>query len=132
DLQRKRELAVDVLMQAVVAAGTIGEQKRCRAPLPGLVAFRKKCVERWCIDVRRARLQPSDPPIRGRRQSWIQLRAERLDDLGKRRREVLVLAGAEPKALHLDAAAKPRVVLIQRRKSRTLRRRQQRRQGRKA
>src|SRR5262249_59191756 len=55
-----------------------------------------------------------------------ELGAKRLDDRRQRRGEIFVLAHAEPVALHLDAAAEPRIISIERRKARTLVGRQQR------
>src|SRR5947208_12906923 len=45
-LQRKRELAVDVLVKTVVAAGAIGEKERGGTALPRLVALFQKRIER--------------------------------------------------------------------------------------
>src|SRR5215472_17250593 len=42
DLQRKNVLAVEILMQAIVVAGTIREQQRRRLRLYGLVTTREK------------------------------------------------------------------------------------------
>src|SRR2546425_12518141 len=52
-LQRKREVAVDILMQAVIAAGDVRQQERRRPRLPRRMTFAQERIERRRIGGRR-------------------------------------------------------------------------------
>src|SRR5262249_38397713 len=52
DLQRKREVAVEILMEAVETAGGVRQQKRCRPVLSGRVALAEKRCERRRVHAR--------------------------------------------------------------------------------
>src|SRR5262249_50902964 len=102
ELERERERAVEILVQAVVAAGRVAEEKRRRPNLAGGGAAREPGVELGRIAVREP--ERLAPPIRDRREPPVDVPAERGDDAWQRLREVLVLAEPEAETRHVDPA----------------------------
>lgn len=110
-MQREYVLAVQILVQAVVVAGAVAQQQRGRPRLTGGMTARQEClVPRRIDDVDVHRLVPA---IRQRHQTRVQRRAQRLDVVWQRVTEVLVFAAAEAVPRHDDAAAMPRVVVVE-------------------
>src|SRR5271155_834311 len=112
ELQRKRDLAVQILRQAVVAALLIAKDQRRRPRLSVSGADFQKFVERSWIRIKRA--HPLGPSIRRRRQLAIHRDAQILDQRRHRAREILILADAVAMAFHHDAAAKAIAIRIER------------------
>src|SRR3954451_11526891 len=99
-LQREGDVAVEVLVQRVVAALDVAQDQRRRAVLVGGVAALEERLE-----VRRVAgvlAQPPRPVVRQRGQRRVQGVARLVDERGQRRVEVLVLALAEAMASHVD------------------------------
>src|SRR5437660_1891421 len=93
DLERKCDLAVEVLMQRVPVAGAVAQQQGSRAPLACAVAAAQERAQRARIaDVLAQILRPA---IRRRGQWWVESGAQRRDHLRQRLSEVLVLARTE-------------------------------------
>ena len=114
DLQRKKVLAVHVLMQAIVVAGAVAQQKRRRARLAGLTAAREeRVVLGWIADRSAHRFIP---PVRNRREPRIEAPAKRDNRLRQRIGEIFVLAPAKAMFRHHDSRAEAGVVGIERRK----------------
>ncbi len=117
DLQRKEMLAVHVLMQAIVVARTVAQEKRRRTFLTRLMAAREEgFVVGRIADGNPHRLVPS---VRDRREPRIEAPAKRDDLLWERIGEIFVLAPAEAMGRHHDARAKAGVLGIERRQCAT-------------
>src|SRR5271155_442488 len=112
ELQRERDLAVQVLMQAVVAALLIAKDQRRRLRLSVRGADFQEIVERSWIRI--ARAHPLSPSIRRRRQLAIHREAQILDQRRHRAREILILADAVAMAFHHDAAAEAIAIRVER------------------
>src|SRR5688500_6244308 len=112
ELQREYMLAVQVLVQAVVVFGAVSQQERRRPALAGPVAAPDE--SRVLVRETRIDAQRRVPAIGHRRERWIERGAQRGDRLGQRIAEILVLAAPETVARHDYAAAKARLVRIQR------------------
>src|ERR1700722_2979875 len=104
-------LAVHVLMQAIVVAGAITEQKRRWPRLTRRVAARpERFVLGRIADGNAHRLVP---PVGNRSEPRIEAAAKRDDRLRQRVGEIFVLASAETMTPHHDARAEARVVAIE-------------------
>jgi hypothetical protein len=111
ELQREDDLAVEVLVQAVVATRLVVEQQGRRLRLALLPAPREQRAERGRME--HGRVERHLPLIGDGGQGRIRVHAERVDQRRQRRREVLVLADAEAVARHVDAAAEARVLAVE-------------------
>src|SRR5881296_1533760 len=121
-LQREHDLAIDVLVQAIVTAGLVAQQQRGRLRLAALVAAapQRRQLGRKQIGIAERGL----PLVGDRRQRRVRGLAQRLDQRRQRRVEILVLTDAETVAGHIDAAAEAALVVVQRHQLRALRRRE--------
>src|SRR5258705_1776821 len=122
-LQRKEDLAVDVLVQAVVVVRLVAQEERCRAVLSRVAAPVPEIWMTGGIPVRSA--QKLLPAIGDRGEALVERRPQARDERGKRVLEVLVLAAAEPVLRHHDPAAESRLDLVSSRQARALRRAQE-------
>src|SRR5207244_8837654 len=97
---------------AVVAAGLVVQQQRRRFRLTAAMTAVEQGFERLRMEGGGAE---GDLPLVGDGgQRWIGGRPQRLHQRRQRRREVLVVADAEPVTLHVDAAAEARLVAVHR------------------
>jgi len=104
ELERKRDVAVQILMQAVVAALFVTKDQRRRSGLSVSGADFQEFLERSRIRI--ARAHPLGPSIRRGRQLAIHRDAQLLDQRRHRSREILVLTNAVAMPFYHDAAAK--------------------------
>src|SRR5687768_12253280 len=123
ELEREDDVAVEVLMQTVVAAGLVVEQERRRLRLALLVAARQQAAKIGWMQHRR--VEGDLPLIRDGCQRRIGVHPQFLDEPRQRRCEVLVLPDAESVTPHVDATAKARVIRVEGDELRALVRRQQ-------
>src|SRR5207249_2476614 len=109
ELEGKGERAVEVLMQAVVAAGRVAEEQRGGPRLPVSRTAREVRAQRGRKALRyyAHRLHPA---VGDGCQVPVEMDAQRRDQRRQRRGEVLVLADAEAQARHVDAA--PEAALV--------------------
>jgi hypothetical protein len=110
ELQREHDVAVDVLVQAVVAARLVVQQQRGGLRLPPPMADRQQPVQ--IGRMQRRGLQRRLELVGDGRQRRVGVHAQRLHEGGQGIREVLVVADAEPVARHVDPAAKARLVVV--------------------
>jgi hypothetical protein len=112
-LKRERQRAVEVLVQAIVVARAVLQQKRRRTRLAGRVAEREERGVRF----RTARLKRHAlvPGVRNRRKSLVKRSAQGGDRLRKRIGELFVLALPEAVVRHDDVAAEAPILRIERR-----------------
>src|SRR4029079_6165404 len=103
NVQRKHELAIEILVQAVVIAGTVGEEERRRLTLPCLVTARE--IRLVLARIARRLALNRAPGIRNVRQWGIERRTQGGDEVGQRIGKIFVLAAAETAASHDDTAA---------------------------
>ena len=110
-LQREDVLAVEVLVQAVVVAGAVGQQQGRGPRLAGLAATRQHVVHRF----RKAAVlaQTLGPTVGDRRQRTVETLPESLHDVRQGVAEVLVLAASEAVAGHDHPTAEARVLEIE-------------------
>jgi len=108
-LQRKGERAVEILVQAVVAAGRVAEEQRGGPRLPVSRTAREVRAQRGRKALRyyAHRLHPA---VGDGRQVPVEMDAQRRDQRRQRRGEVFVLADAEAQARHVDAAPEAAIV----------------------
>src|SRR5947207_4315838 len=103
-LQREHQIAVQVLVQAVVVAGPVFEQERRRPLLPGFVTLLEIGGERgWKPPLL---VQPLPPAIGNRREMRVDRLAQSFDRARQRIPEILILAAAKSVTLHYHATAK--------------------------
>ena len=115
----KEDLAIQVLMQAVVAARVVTQQQRRRLDLTGAPANLQKTFEVRRIQfVAAHRMAPSvgDP-----REMRVDRSPYRGDQRRQRRGEILVLADAEAHPFHHDPRTKALALVVYRRKLGALR-----------
>jgi hypothetical protein len=112
ELQGKDDVAVDVLVQAVVAAALVAQQERRGLGLASPPADREQLVERRRVH-ERGLGERGLPPVRNRGERRIGMAAQRLDQGRQGPGEVSVLADTEPVARHVDRVAKPPVVSVE-------------------
>src|SRR5437870_8241841 len=126
-LQRKHQVTVDVLVEAVVVAGPVPEDERRRPPLAGGVTAAQEVVEPLG---KPAALAERAPPVVGDgNQPGIQGPPQRVHERRQRVAEVLVFSAPEAVPLHDDAAPETPVIRVERDQRAALLRRQQRRGG---
>jgi len=113
-LQRKRQLAVEILVKAVVVAGAVLQQQRRWPRLPRFAAAFEKC--RMLRGIASLDAHRRVPPVRDRRERRVERRAKRRDRLGQRVGEILVFTAPEAVAAHHHPAAKPPFVRVAARK----------------
>src|SRR5258708_23624361 len=104
ELKRKGNLAVQILMQAVVAALLVAKDQRRWFGLSMRGADFQKFRE--CVWIRIARAHPLGPPIRCRRELTTHRDAQLFDQRRHRPPEILVFPYAAVVTLHHNAAAK--------------------------
>src|SRR2546421_8638153 len=112
ELEREDDVAVEVLVQAVVAAVLVVEEERCRLRLAVLATHGLQLGERRGMTSRRA--ESVLPRIGDGGERRKRMHAKGLDQRGQRRREVLIVADAEAKARHLDAGSEALAVRVHR------------------
>src|SRR6202030_1893941 len=88
ELERERDLAIQILMQAVVSAGFVAKDERRLLGLPARRADLQERRQRIRIRVASAKLPC--PPVRMGGQLRVEIGPELFDDLRHRAREVLV------------------------------------------
>src|SRR5207253_4653901 len=112
ELQGEDDVAVEVLVEAVVSTRLVVEEERRRL---GLAAAAAEGEERGEIGrIARRRPERGLPAIRDRRERRVGVDAERLDERRQRRGEILVVADAELVARHVHAASEAPVVGVER------------------
>jgi len=124
-LQRKADVAVEILVKTVITAGLVMKHQRRRLGLPGFVAnFQKSGV---LARTRRRALPKNFRPMIGD-DGKVRIRAasELCNRFRKRVREILVISDAEAIALHNDVAAKTAYIIVERHKGSAFRNRQNR------
>ncbi len=102
-LQRERDVAVEVLVQRVVAPLEVAQQQRRGALLAGLVAAVEERAE--LLRELGGLAEAAGPLVGEPRERRVERVARLLDRIGQRRVEVLVLALAEAVAAHVDRGA---------------------------
>ena len=105
------EIAVEVLVQAIVVARLVLKKQRRRANLTGIMAGRQ--IARVRLRVSSLIPHPFIPLVGNEHEASIQRGAQALQQSGQRILEVAVLAFAETVAGHDDAAAKMLFVSIE-------------------
>jgi hypothetical protein len=103
DLEREREIAVKVLMQAVEVARYILKQQRRRTRLARIVALLQE--RRVAVRVAAFDAHSCVPVIGNSREMRIKRRAQAADEVGQRVLEVPVLAFAEAVSRHVDVTS---------------------------
>src|SRR5437867_1794377 len=111
ELQREHDVAVEVLVQAVVAAGLVVEQERRRLGLAAAVTDGPQTVEGR--GMRGRGVQRGLPLVGDRRERRIGGVSKRVDQGRQRRGEVFVLADAELVARHVDGAPEASLVRVE-------------------
>src|SRR5437867_1630843 len=111
ELERKHDVAVEVLVQAVVAARLVVEQERRRLGLAAPAADRLEAVEGRRMHGRRG--QRGLPLVGDGRERRIGRVAQGVDERRHRRGEVLVVAHAELVARHVDGAPEARRIAVE-------------------
>src|SRR3954471_9595966 len=108
-LERERDVAVEILVERVVAALVVAEDQRRGPELPCGMAG----VEERAESLRETLVVPevTGPPVRRFGQVRVEPLPKRCDGVGQRVVEVLVLALAEAVAGHVDGAAEGAVVI---------------------
>ena len=110
DLQGKRDIAVAVLVQAVVAVFLVVEQQRCGARLSCLAAaFEKAGQSGWIAAVG---LEPFFPAIRDPGQRRVKVSAQTAHERRQRVVEVAIVPLAKAVPLHVDEAAEEALVAV--------------------
>jgi len=96
-------LAVEILVQAVVVVLAVLQDKRCRPELAGGVA----APDEIGMLGRVTHVDAHDfvPPVRYRRETWIDGRPQRIDQIWQRIVEVFVFTAPKTVPRHHDAAA---------------------------
>ncbi len=112
-LDRKGEVAIKVLVQAIEVAGHILQQQRRRPRLPGHVALREE--RRMLGRIALGHAHAPVPRIGDIGQARIERGPQAGDELGQRISEIAVLALAEAVARHVDMAAEMALLRIERR-----------------
>jgi hypothetical protein len=113
DLERKKVLAIDVLVQAIVVAGAIAQQERRRPRLTRLMAARE---ERFVLGgVSYLDVHHRVPAVGDRREPPIKAATQRDDEIGQGVGEIFLLSPAKATGGHHDARAEAGVVGVQRR-----------------
>src|SRR5439155_1510790 len=113
ELERKDDVAIEVLVQAVVAARFVAQHERRRLRLAVLAAAsqQRREIRREEVGVAEGRL----PLVGDGGQRRVRALAQRLHERRQRRREVFVLADAETVPGHVDPAAEAALVAVERR-----------------
>src|SRR5680860_964671 len=109
DLEGEGDVAVEILMKRVPAAGAVPEDQRGRARLARLVALREKLVE--LARVAHLVAEAFRPGVRDLRQGWIERGAQLRDRVGQGMVEILVLTLTEAVTGHRDRAPEPALLV---------------------
>lgn len=109
-LQREREVAVKILMQAVVITGAVTQQKRRRPDLScGMAAFDEVGI---FVRKRISGRQPLTPVVRDRTQPPVKTGTERSDEVWQRIGEITIFAASETMSGHHHRAAEKVVAFV--------------------
>jgi len=104
-------IAIEVLVQTVVIAGPVLEQKRCRSDLAGLVApLDEVSMLLWIATINTHRHVPS---IGDRNKMRIDGRPKPRDKAGQRIAEILIFSHPETMASHHNMTAEDGAVRIE-------------------
>ena len=117
-MERKSKLAVKVLVQAVVVARAISEEKRRRAKLTSRMAEANELFMIWRIAG--AKAHALVPVVGNRKQTCVKRCPQVGDDIRKGIGEIFVLAFSKTVPIHNNLAAKEVVVGIKGRDGLTL------------
>src|SRR5205807_1809747 len=126
-LQRKHQVTVEILVEAVVVAGPVPEDERRRPPLAGRVTAAQEVVQPLGKPAALAERAP--PTVGDGNQPRIEGPPQRVHDSRQRVAEVLVFSAPETVPLHDDAAPEAPVIRIECDQRAALLLRQERRGG---